>query len=152
MAGSLLAKQDNSYANRLRFLRGKIARLQYKPNPPQALVTPGVQNYESAYMTVRDGRILASYKSISSGGIPVPSPGCCIKVTVETCSGVSTFYPVSPGDSVIIQNTLSDPSIVDYVWYDQDNNAIGINTTIPAASTTTTPPAPATAAFIGISC
>ena len=76
--GYVAARQDNSYENRLRFLRGKIARLSYPPNPPQALVTPGVQNYESAYMTVRDGKILATYKAISSGGQPVTPPGCCV--------------------------------------------------------------------------
>lgn len=82
MAGSLMAKQDNSYENRLRFLRGKIARIQYQPSPPQALVTPGVQNYESAYMTVRDGKILATYKAISSGGIYITAPGCCKTIPI----------------------------------------------------------------------
>jgi hypothetical protein len=77
MAGSVLAKQDNSYANRLRFVRGKIARLQYRPSPPQALVTPGVQNYESAYMVVQDGRILGSYREISSGGLAKVNTECC---------------------------------------------------------------------------
>ena len=74
-----MAKQDNSYENRLRFLRGKIARQSYqKPNTvPQALVTPGVQNYESAYMTVRDGRIFGSYKQISTGGVKQNNNICC---------------------------------------------------------------------------
>jgi hypothetical protein len=72
------ARQDSSYENRLRFKRGKIARLQYKPDPPQALVTPGIQNYESAYMTVRDGKILGSYREITSGGELVQNTTCCV--------------------------------------------------------------------------
>ena len=76
-SGSVCARQDNSYENRLRFLRGKIARLTYPTNPPQALVTPGVQNYESAYMTVRDGKILASYRQTNAAGELVVNATCC---------------------------------------------------------------------------
>ncbi len=74
------ARQDNSYENRLRFKRGKIALLNYPPinnQPPQALVTPGVQNYESAYMTVRDGKIQASYRQINAAGEVVVNNTCC---------------------------------------------------------------------------
>lgn len=78
--GYVAARQDTSYENRLRFLRGKIARLSYPPlnnQPPQALVTPGVQNYESAYMTVRDGKILATYRETNASGNLVVNSTCC---------------------------------------------------------------------------
>jgi hypothetical protein len=80
------AQQNNSYANRLRFIRGKIAlqnnpafnpRVGATPSPPQALVTPGVQNYESAYSTIVDGRLVSGYRSISSGGAQNPAGVCC---------------------------------------------------------------------------
>jgi hypothetical protein len=71
------AQQNNSYENRLRFIRGKIAVQNPQPNPPQALVTPGVQNYESAYATIVDGKLVAGYRSISSGGVQNPVGVCC---------------------------------------------------------------------------
>jgi hypothetical protein len=74
------ARQDSSYENRLRFKRGKIARLTYPTNPPQALVTPGVQNYESVYMTVRDGKILGTYREITAGGELSLNNTCCTPV------------------------------------------------------------------------
>jgi len=82
--GYVSARQNNSYENRLRFLRGKIARLQYKPNPPQALVTPGVQNYESAYMTVRDGKIWGSYRELTAGGTLVVNDTCCVPPSLSS--------------------------------------------------------------------
>jgi hypothetical protein len=95
MAGSLVAQQDNSYANRLRFKRGKIARISYqKPfTVPQALVTPGVQNYESAYMTVQDGRIFGTYRQINSAGNLVQNNTCC------TATNVPNGAPIVPPPS-----------------------------------------------------
>lgn len=71
------AQQNNSYANRLRFIRGKIALQNNPSNAPQALVTPGVQNYESAYSTIVDGKLVNGYRSISSGGVENPVGVCC---------------------------------------------------------------------------
>lgn len=152
MAGSLLAKQDNSYENRLRFLRGKIARQSYPPNPPQALVTPGVQNYQSAYMTVRDGKILATYKSLSASGKEVPAPGCCPPpIVITSCSNEGTFYYVVPGQNVTITSTPGAPT-TQYVFVDSASQTIGAYVPIPPNQTTAIGPAPAGAAYIVIIC
>lgn len=87
------ASQDNSYVNRLRFLRGKIAVNSYDSTSPQPLVTPGVQNPHSAYATVVDGRLAAGYKATSAGGVSLPLGPCC---GCESVCPVSTTQGNTP--------------------------------------------------------
>ena len=115
------AKEDKSYANRLRFLRGKIAVQRYPPMPAQALATPGLQSPQSEYMTILDGRILATYKSISSGGNVVDPPGCC---GCQPVCPVSTTEENTPGGGPVNIGDESFQAFIDDIY--------GQSTPIPA--------------------
>lgn len=71
------ARQDNSYANKLRFLRGRISIASPQPNPKQALITPGVNNPESAYAVTVDGKLNLGYHQITAGGVDTINSICC---------------------------------------------------------------------------
>lgn len=75
------ARQNNTYENKLRFLRGAIATQSPQPNPKQALVTPSIHNDEGAYSTVVDGRLLLGYHQITAGGLKEASKICCASLS-----------------------------------------------------------------------
>jgi len=97
MLHRMSGNQDNSYANRLRFMRGKIA-IQ---NPSAiSLITPGIQNPHSAFLTLLDGRINATYKAQAPDGTSIAAPGCC--VSCDTCEVIP--YETASGIVLYIRN------------------------------------------------
>ncbi len=119
--------QDNSYAARLRFIRGKIAMR----NPSSvSLVSPGIQNPHSAFLTKLDGKLVATYKALTPSGEPITAPGCC-----SECRPVC---PIIAGENEIslfyhdFDTNTEDQRVYPQYFKDNINSFYGTEITLPA--------------------